>query len=261
MHLFIATPCYGGMVTRNFMLSMIQLNNALQQRHMPYSLSTLGGEALICRARNGMVAQFLAEKQATHLLFIDADQKFDPETVFRLIDHGGEIVASTIPKKEINWDQVYARMDACRSPEDLRSLATSFVLDQRPEAELFPEEIIESEIVDGFVQTAYIGTGMMLIARTALEKMKSAMPELQYQETEVTYGISEAVANEYYDFFGTMLHPKTNRYLSEDYAFCHRWRSCGGTLWADLKSNISHEGAHVFQSSFARRLALLGSET
>ena len=35
---------------------------------------------------------------------------------------------------------------------------------------------------------------------------------------------------------------RTRRHLSEDYAFCHRWRGCGGKVWLDLVSSISHEG-------------------
>jgi hypothetical protein len=35
-------------------------------------------------------------------------------------------------------------------------------------------------------------------------------------------------------------------YLSEDYAFCHRWRKVGGKVYADLGVSLSHQGTKLF---------------
>ncbi len=43
----------------------------------------------------------------------------------------------------------------------------------------------------------------------------------------------------------------TRRYLSEDYAFCHRWtQGCGGSIWMDVDSVVSHQGSYSYRGSF-----------
>jgi hypothetical protein len=44
-----------------------------------------------------------------------------------------------------------------------------------------------------------------------------------------------------------MIDPATGHYLSEDYAFCQRWRSIGGTLWLDTRGELTHIGTHEFE--------------
>jgi hypothetical protein len=42
------------------------------------------------------------------------------------------------------------------------------------------------------------------------------------------------LAGFYWRFFDCMVDPDSGRYLSEDYAFCRRWRDMGGKVFADL---------------------------
>ena len=53
--------------------------------------SELGaGEALISRARAGVLAKFL-NSEATHLLILDGDAPFDAEAVLAAVDSGAEV--------------------------------------------------------------------------------------------------------------------------------------------------------------------------
>src|ERR1700744_4000430 len=92
INLVIATPCFGGQVSVNFTASLLKLEKALRA----YSCVTLkvlfkDGDALITRARASLVAQFLDDLAATHLLFIDADIGFEPDQVLRLIECRAEV--------------------------------------------------------------------------------------------------------------------------------------------------------------------------
>jgi hypothetical protein len=50
--------------------------------------------------------------------------------------------------------------------------------------------------------------------------------------------------------------PDSGRYLSEDYAFCRRWRDIGGKIWVDLHCKLLHLGQHNFRGDLAESLRL-----
>ena len=68
---FFATPCYGGMITDQFFLSMFKASQELVRHGITFRLTTLRNESLVTRARNILTAMFL-DSDATHLFFIDA---------------------------------------------------------------------------------------------------------------------------------------------------------------------------------------------
>ena len=134
MKLFIGTPCYGGIVTRQYLLSILRLNAALAAEGIPYILATLDKESLITRARNRLADQFL-QSDATHLLFIDADIRFQPEAVLRLVRHGGALVAGAVPKKVIDWDRLFGKLGRAGSGAELEGLANDYAFSVRQEGE------------------------------------------------------------------------------------------------------------------------------
>jgi hypothetical protein len=85
--LYLASPCYGGLATAAYMRSVLALSAACAKADVALQLDLGGGEALISRARAGMLARFLAGP-ATHLLFVDGDTAFDPAEVLRQVAAG-----------------------------------------------------------------------------------------------------------------------------------------------------------------------------
>ncbi len=82
--LLVGTPCYGRQVTDLYAGSLLKLQLACQRREVRLQVQMLGSDALITRARQNIVARFLENDTATHLIFIDADMGFEPEQVFGL---------------------------------------------------------------------------------------------------------------------------------------------------------------------------------
>jgi hypothetical protein len=97
----------------------------------------------------------------------------------------------------------------------------------------------------GFAKVAYIGTGFLLAARAAMQQVVDAHPELRARMGDM----GDRLAEEAVMVFETMIEPETGQYLSEDYAFCRRWRDLGGEIWADLESRLIHVGATAFVGS------------
>ncbi len=248
MHLLVATPCYGGLVTQRYMQSICALLQYGGVRGWAVSVELLGYDSLIPRARNTLVATFLDHPDATHLMFIDADIGFQPEQVERMLAFDKEVVAGMYPLKLIDYDAgVVARVQA---GEALQAAQTRYV------GALDTEALARA--VDGFAPGLYAGTGFMMIRRSALARMTEAYPETRYSACHDRQAPRLSANN--YALFDGMIEPETREYLSEDYTFCHRWRAIGGTLWLDTRSQLMHVGAREFTGDATARYAHLQAE-
>ncbi|MBS0248707.1 MAG: hypothetical protein JSR61_18980 [Proteobacteria bacterium] len=236
--LFVATPCFGGMVATGYMSSILKLMQAAQQHDVAVSINMLGRDSLVTRARNTLTAHFLAS-EATHLMFIDADLTFEPELVLRMLAFDQDLVGGMYPAKAINW-QPPAHI-ASREP---MQAATLQYVGKFCEGD-------ELERRGPFATGVYCATGFMMIKRQAIERLVEAYPERAYASDHV-YSPDRG-GRPYYALFECMIDPKTREYLSEDFGFCHLWRSLGGQVWLDVEGALTHTGPHDFHGMPALR--------
>lgn len=76
------------------------------------------------------------------------------------------------------------------------------------------------------------GRGFMRIQREVFERMKPHVPEYSnHGRPEWDFWPSPVIAGEY---------------LSEDWAFCDKWRELGGTIYVDQRVQVQHEGSCVY---------------
>ena len=237
-HVFIATPCYGGVVTQGYMQSVVGMMQQAGVDGYDVTLALLGQDALITRSRNTLLAHFIAAGTATHILFIDNDLSFDAMLAGRLIACNKDVVAASYPLKTFYWDgQTQRRM---RSGEPASSAALRYV------GELCTGSLAER---DGDLATAtYVGTGFMLITRSAIHRMMDAYPQTRYKNIHA-YDEPQGRAITPYALFECMIDPATQTYLSEDFSFCHRWHALGGKVWLDTRSCLTHSGQADFHGA------------
>jgi len=240
--IFIATPCYGGLVTQAYMQSIIATVQYAAGRSLVMTLALLGNDALITRARNTLVSSFLNDTQSTHLLFIDADISFEPEQVIRLLEADKDIAAAMYPIKALDWEIASLRPD--HSAETIEESALNYVG--------MPLYDSAAERDGDFISASYAGTGMMLIRRETIEAMIKAYPKLQYDVIHSFPRVKRTPKTQY-ALFECMIDPETGLYLSEDFAFCHRWRALGGKIWLDTESRLTHWGAYGFAGNTSPR--------
>jgi hypothetical protein len=240
--IYLAVPCYGGQLNLYFVSSLLRLQEACRERGIGLHVEMMGGEALITRGRSRLAAQFLAHPDATHILYIDADIGFPPETVFRLLDSGKDVVAAVCPLKSIDWTKV--RAAAVAGVEDLQAAAIGYVVRFLPT----PDKSVEVD--DGFAQVAYGGTGFLMIRREAMQRLFDGYPQLRAKMGDM----HDTLAPEAVMVFDTMVEPETGQYLSEDYAFCRRWRDLGGEIWADVTARLTHVGHAAYTGSLMQAL-------
>jgi hypothetical protein len=94
-----------------------------------------------------------------------------------------------------------------------------------------------------FTTAIYSGGGFMLLKRIVIERMIAAYPETCYRSAHA-YSNAEADVN--YSLSDCMIDKETGVYLSEDFAFCQRWRDIGGKIWLDTEGKLVHTGAYNF---------------
>ena len=239
IHLVVGTPCYGGNVTHRYMMSMLKLQAACIEAGVAISFRILAGDALITRARNIIVEEFLADETATHLLFIDADIGFTPEQVFRLLRSDKDFVGAVYPIKGINWERIKAHLAA--APDSSLAGTFNYVIDFFDPANI--------AVVDGFVQVRYLGNGFMMLRRSVFARLSAGYPEIRYRSLHTIQNF-DPHQGERYAFFDCVIDPDTGVYLSEDYTFCKRWIALGGEIWADLDSKLIHVGPVEFAGDF-----------
>jgi hypothetical protein len=237
----IGTPCYGGNVTQGFVLSLVQLIDTAYQAGFQVRVNLLGGDALITRARSQIVGTFLDQPDTTHLLFIDADIAWSPDQVIRLLNADKDMAAAMYPIKNVNWSKIPARMDR---GEPIQEAGLVYV------TEHCEGDALKTE--GDFFTAEYAGTGFLMIKRAALERLIAAYPETQFKHLHREYGDGEGSKN-LYALFECMIDQDSGRYLSEDYAFCRRWRAIGGEIWVDRKSALAHTGPFTFAGNTAQR--------
>jgi hypothetical protein len=106
----------------------------------------------------------------------------------------------------------------------------------------------------GFATATYAGAGFQLIKRHVFEKLIAAHPELKFKAIH-TLTNETPTADHLYALFECAIDAQSGAYLSEDYAFCRRWRALGGEIWLDLQSRLTHAGMSYYDGDCAGRYA------
>ena len=211
IHLHIGIPCYGGMVSEPTMTSFLRFTLLAQQAGLNWSLDTMVNESLVTRARNNLMAKMMTNTQATHFMFIDADIRFQPESILQMIAYDKEVIGGLYPKK---------------------ALPVNYVINLKPETK------IQGDIFT--VDT--MGTGFLLFKRNVYEKLIVAHPECKYVDD---VGLGKQYEPMMYSIFDVQIDER-GHYLSEDWLFCRRWQKLGGEIWAHSKVLLNHVGHYEY---------------
>jgi hypothetical protein len=217
VHLHIGIPCYGGMVSEPTMTSFLRFILMAQQAGLNWSLDTMVNESLVTRARNNLMAKMMTNKEATHFMFIDADIRFEPDSILKMIACDKDVIGGLYPKK---------------------ALPVNYVINLRPETK------IQGDIFT--VDT--MGTGFLLFKRHVYEKLIAAHPECKYVDD---VGLGKQYEPMMYSIFDCNIDAR-GHYLSEDWLFCRRWAAIGGEIWAHGKVLLNHIGHYEFQGDLSK---------
>lgn len=243
-HPFFALPCYDRQITEPFFMSFLKMCIGFKDIGLKFSVSTIS-DSLISRARNQLVAKFMANKDFTHLVFIDVDLSYIPDDVLKMLWHDKEVMTGAYPIKDINWKKVVNHAANGVDPELLLKKSTRFVVNPIRHAD---DKI---KVDNGAISVHDAGTGFMMIKRSVFEKLFEAHPELKYDDD--TGLLSDEERNCSYALFNSYV-DDDQRFLSEDYGFCRYWQDLGGEIWTDPSIEIGHLGRLMYEGNLMQFL-------
>ncbi len=248
--LFVATPMYAGQCTGLYTRSLFGLTALATRFGIPVHLSTSFNEALIPRARNYLVDEFL-RSDATHMIFIDADIGFNPFDVLSMlaqqssnpVDDPYDIIAGPYPKKVISWEKIKMAIDKGaigNNPNELTKYMGDFVFNVKPGTDKVylgkPVEVLEA------------GTGFMMIRRNTFDAFREKFPEYSYKPDDPRTEHFDG-SREIHMYFQAEIDPKSRRYLSEDYWFCQKCQEIDMKIFLCPWMKTCHVGSYVFGGS------------
>jgi hypothetical protein len=245
----------GGQLFVGYHESILRLQKVLLVVGIEHEFITFGSESLIPRARNAIVAAFMSKK-FTHLLFIDADITFNPDSILRLLIMNHHVSGVAYPKKGLQWQSIIDEITRLSeiskqqqtsiqfNPNDIISKTLDYVLNFK-KADDMPEG--QMRVENGFLEISELGTGFMMIRSEVLEALKQEYPDLKYKNDVGFYDtLHPDMKDNFWLFFDCVQCPVTKRYLSEDYAFCQRWKDCGGKIYVDISQPLTHTGSYHY---------------
>ncbi len=215
-HLHISIPCYGGLVLESTMTSIIKFTLLARQVGLNWSMDTMSNESLIPRGRNNLMAKMRANSAATHYMFIDADIRFDSNSIFQMMAADKDIISGAYPKK---------------------AYPIQYNINLKPQTKLHGPLFT--------VDTA--ATGFLMFKRDVYEKLIEAHPKSKYVDD---VGLGKEYEPHMYAIFDPYIDEK-GHYLSEDWAFCRRASALGYDIWCDSRVLLNHSGTHEFQGDLS----------
>ncbi len=204
MSVLIATPCYAGQMHIALFRSLMGIAGLCADQGIDVGFLTVDGEAAITRGRSNLAATFLREHHDT-LAFIDADIHIEPEDFLKLLRLNKPIRGAAVNLKTADHSE---SLNVHRDGQRIK----------RADMPAKP------------FQVDLLGGAVMMIEREVIEKL-SAIDELKY-ECPINGPGCHIFAEQIVD--GAL--------LSEDYAFCHRAREYGFSVWCEPSIKVSHFG-------------------
>jgi hypothetical protein len=212
--LMIGLPAYDHKVGLRMAISLMRLGQQVMEHGIHIQVSSICGCSVVSRARNMIAHEFL-KSDCDHLLFIDSDMNFEPESVLRLLA----------------WNQTKPIVGGAY---ESRKEGKIYILSLEGD-----KDHVQMDAM-GNVKARRIATGFMMIQRKVFEKLAEMHPEWEHKDNT-----SDAMLHSFFDFKVTR-----DGYIGEDFLFCDRAQEAGFSVWIDPTIKLGHMGIHEFKSDF-----------
>jgi|SRR6056300_1750300 len=209
INVMIAAPAHDGRVDVWHTCALV--NSAKLGLSTGYNLIPIymSYDSLVQRARNDIVKLAL-EIDVDELVFIDTDQDWEPEDLFKLLEHDVDIVGGPVPKKS-----------------DIEQYNIKLVSK--------PYQVLDN----GLVEVDSVGTGMMRLSKRAMQML--------WDNSEEYFELGKEDSPSRMIFDVTIV---DGQLWSEDVIMCKKWNDLGEKIYIDPSINSAHSGTKRWVGNF-----------
>ncbi len=204
----IGTPCFDGRVDCWYAHSLVQTIK-LCAGHLDITPVFMSYDSLVQRARNDLV-KIAMETECDDILFIDADQGWEPAWILALLQYPVDCVGFAVRKKTDEFE------------------------DYNVKSSVFP---IPVDPTTGLWNVESLGTGFLRLSRKAFTALWNRSEEYSQDNGQVGRWIFD-------------VKPAGGRLVGEDVAMCYKLRQAGINVYLDPSCNPSHTGIKTWTGDF-----------
>lgn len=268
---YILTPVYGNMVFVDYLTSLMQTVNLFRELGLNLQVEFVKNDSLVTRARNNAVARAMNDPACTHIMFIDADISWTPESVLKLLLSEKEVICGIYPLKHYHFNRVLsdplnpANSNVVQTWIDKKNASQlrDFITDEQSiqyNLLRYNVNFISSELVieNNIAEIRHAPTGFLMIRRVVFEKLFKSFPGLNYTDD---VGFARPGEERYsFNIFDTSVEKMPdgkNHLLSEDFLFCERYRKISPDkhkIYCDVSINLGHSGSVTYNGCFINSL-------
>lgn len=215
MKVALCTPCRNGYVRHEHMHSCIDAANLARQKKASL-LHIVGANcSLIARARNQLVSKAL-EQDVDWIVFVDDDIAFDAEDFYKLIEHDVDVVGAGPAIRHKRWDQKPALLGRPKPGNTIKTFLT-------PAGRLW--------------EVDRLATAFLAIRATVFKEIEPLTDA--YRSADISFNTRSWFWIELLDIDGVVWDE------GEDFNFCRKWESVGGTCFLDPDIRLRHYEGNV----------------
>jgi hypothetical protein len=231
--ILIGTTTANGVVVGDYVMSLTRMLDDLRRRRIQTELRMIDGpNAMVQR---DVLADELLRSDFTHLLLVGGDMRFPPDLCGRLLSFDKPLVGAVCPRGAPDLGR-FASLAATMSMDAALARA------QEWDVELLDRTV---RVEEGFCRVRAIGPGFMLAARETLARLRASGSLTRYD-----FPAGKMKLDAHFRYFLGDDPP-----CEPDHVFCHRWRACGGEVWAYAAASVGSVSEMHFGMPYTRFIA------
>jgi hypothetical protein len=232
MRLLISTPCFGGLLYRNYVSSFHESVTRARDEGLVSEVRIMwqGSESLIPRGRN-RDATYLLEEKFDRLLHIDADIDFTYEDFKRIVFSEKDIIGGIYPLKCFPLVGNFNPLPEHR--------AEFFKTHRGMDLHAIEEYSKKYAPASGEVEVTNVATGFLAVSQKVYAKLS---------ETAEVYWTLQPDTGErkgFFDFYPCG--PYNGDFESEDWGFARIAAEAGFKVHVNTKVLLGHTGQHTYR--------------